>query len=215
MLLAPQFSSVFAFLATWTAVERSHTVWYSRTSLYRTRLIQTCAYIEVRLWSRPQAIIKGEERIRFIEHRYIEFPAISSKQRRPRCPQSSFISNVRGHRQSAARSVSEMQYLPSLSCHKPTTGCWRCHLSQAPLPSTGCCICLHVLGKTLSKQLQQQLVAFPLSEPDEWQRSLMKRPGSMISSSGLTLVAELEQLIHTSCLTHQATITDYFSARPN
>jgi len=45
----------------------------------------------------------------------------------------------------------------------------------------------------------------------------MKQLDSMISSSGLTMVAELEQLIHTdtSRLTHQATITDYFSARPN
>jgi len=43
----------------------------------------------------------------------------------------------------------------------------------------------------------------------------MKQLGSVNSSSGLTLVAELEQLIHPSRSTHQATITDYFSARLN
>jgi len=75
------------------------------------------------------------------------------------------------------------------------------------LSPAGCCICLRVL--------QQQPVDFPLSEPDERQRSLMKQLGSVNSSSGLTLVAELEQLIHPSRSTHQATITDYFSARLN
>ena len=192
---------------------------YSQTSLYRTRLIRTSAYIEVGLWSQPRAIIKGRESIGFIGHGYIKFQAISSKQCHPRHPQLSFISNVGGPRQSAARSVSEMWYLTSLPGHKPATNCRRCHLSQAlprlPLPSAGCCIWLLVLGKTLYKQLQQQPVDFPLSEPDEWQWSLMKQLGSMTSSSGLTMVAELEQLIHTSRLTHQATITDYFSARPN
>ena len=108
--------------------------------------------------------------------------------------------------------VSEMRYLPSLS-GQTRAGRRRCHLSQAvetvidiyhglhaqamprlPLPSAGCCICLRALRKTLSKQLQQQQVDFMLSEPDEQQRSLMKRPSSVNSSSGFTLVAELEQL---------------------
>jgi len=49
-------------------------------------------------------------------------------------------------------------------------------LPRVLLPSAGCFICLRVLGKTLSKQLQQQQpVDFPLSEPDQRQRSLMKR----------------------------------------
>ena len=67
-------------------------------------------------------------------------------------------------------------------------------MPRLPLPSAGCCICLRALRKTLSKQLQQQQVDFMLSEPDEQQRSLMKRPSSVNSSSGFTLVAELEQL---------------------
>ena len=95
---------------------------YSRTSIYRTRLIGTSAFIEVGLWSRPRAIIKGGKSIGFMQHGYcilfvfmlvlywfcvatefsvnkdlyIEFPAISSKQRRPRHPQSSFFIEGRG-----------------------------------------------------------------------------------------------------------------------
>ena len=165
------------------------------------------AYIEVRLWSGPWVIIKGRESIRFIEHGYIEFPAISSKQRHWKHLQSSFISHVGGH-----------------GCRLPgqLVKCDTCHHYQVvnprpagdgvtsprlPLSPAGCCICLRVL--------QQQPVDFPLSEPDERQRSLMKQLGSVNSSSGLTLVAELEQLIHPSRSTHQATITDYFSARLN
>jgi len=67
-------------------------------------------------------------------------------------------------------------------------------MPRLPLPSAGCCICLRALRKTSSKQLQQQQVDFMLSEPDEQQRSLMKRPSSVNSSSGFTLIAELEQL---------------------
>ena len=51
------------------------------------------------------------------------------KQRCPRRPQSSFISNVGGHQWSAVRSVSEMRHLPSLSGHKPATG-----RQRSPLP---------------------------------------------------------------------------------
>jgi len=65
-------------------------------------------------------------------------------------------------------------------------------MPRLPLPSAGCCICLRALRKTSSKQLQQQQVDFMLSE--QQQRSLMKRPSSVNSSSGFTLVAELEQL---------------------
>ena len=60
---------------------------------------------------------------------------------------------------------------------------------RLPHPSASCCCCcihLCVLGKTLSKQLQQQAMDFPLSEPDE---RLMKLPGITNSSSGFTLVA--------------------------
>jgi len=34
---------------------------YSQTSLYRTRIIRTSAYIEIALWSRLPAIVTGEK----------------------------------------------------------------------------------------------------------------------------------------------------------
>jgi len=67
---------------------------YSRILLYRTGIIQTSTYIEVGLWSQLWATAKGGKTIGFIEHGYIKLLAISSNQRRPRRPQSSFISNV-------------------------------------------------------------------------------------------------------------------------
>jgi len=67
---------------------------YSRILLYRTGIIQTSTYIEVGLWSQLWATAKGGKTIGFIEHGYIKLLAISSNQRRPTRPQSSFISNV-------------------------------------------------------------------------------------------------------------------------
>ena len=74
------------------------TWWYSQTSLYRTRLIRTSGYIEFRLWSWPQAIIKGRENDGFIEHRYNEVSAISSMQHHPHVSMTVvYIEHVRGH----------------------------------------------------------------------------------------------------------------------
>jgi len=100
-----------------------------------------------------------------------------------------FIECWGSSRQLAARSVSEMQHLPSLSGRKPALAADGVTSPRLPLPSAGCFICLRVLGKTLSKQLHQQPVDFPLSEPDERPQPLMKRPGSTNSSSRLMLVA--------------------------
>ena len=57
---------------------------YSWTSLYRTRIIWTSTYIEVGLWSRPPAIIKGRKRHRiywtwlYQSLGYIEYAAVPS-----------------------------------------------------------------------------------------------------------------------------------------
>jgi len=131
------------------------------------------------------------------------------KKHRPRRPKSSFISNVGGHRRLAARSVSEMRYLPSLSGYKPATGRWQCHLSHSlprlPLPSASCCVHLRVLGMSYLNSCISSL----------WISRLVNLTSDNDRREAQTaMVVELEQLIHTSCSTHQATITDHFSARP-
>jgi len=112
-------------------------------------------------------IIKGGESIGFIEHRYIELPTISSKQRHPRRHNHCLyrMSGVIGSRLPG-------QLMKCDTCHHYQVVNTRLAADgvtsrRLPLPSTRCCHCciyLRVLGKTLSKQLHQQPVDFPFSE---------------------------------------------------
>jgi len=152
-------------------------VTYCRNSSNRTWLIRTSAYTEVRIWSRPRAIIKGWESMGFIEHGFIKFPAISSKQRHPRHPQSLFISNVRGHRPGQLVKCDNCHHYQAVNPRPATDSVISPRLA---LPSTSCCrccICLHVLGKWLSKQMHQ------LGPCSNRYLSLLQMPNQVILSS--------------------------------
>ena len=102
-----------------------HVPRYSQTSLHQTRLIRTSTYIQLGLWSRPQAIIKGRKNVGFIKLRYIEVSAISSMQHLSDI--STTFVYIEQCPKLPARSASEMQYL-GLSGQKtamtnPMTGC--------------------------------------------------------------------------------------------
>ena len=125
------------------------------------------------------------------EHWYIEFPAILSKQRRPRRPQSSFVSNVGVHRRSSARSVSEMRHLPSSSGHKPATSRRRCHCYPSRLLVAASVYVF--LGRRYIYTAAAAAGWFH-AQWTRWVTTITNERGSANSSSGFTLVAELEQL---------------------
>jgi len=94
---------------------------YSRTLLYRTRIIWTSAYIEVGLWSRPPAITKGRKRHRINRTRlyrslgYFKYtvapssmPSFISKWNTSKLCSSCYV--VHGHLGGDCRSASEMRH---------------------------------------------------------------------------------------------------------
>jgi len=126
---------------------------YSQTSLYRTRIIRTSAYIEITLWSRPPAIVTDGKGIGFIEHGYIEFSAISSMQHHPTHVHGVvYIEvNTSDSRQLPAvgRSAGEMRHhTPPCQCHATDPPLWRALMHCKEVNVFHMCI-------------------FPLSKPDE------------------------------------------------